>query len=193
LADRDSGGGTTVEAGTQYPGGVTIRKNSGTDQGPEGRINFVEGANVTISVADDPGLSEIDVTISASGGSGTQGAPGAEGPEGPEGPMGPPGPQGPPGEAGTASLTLTEFTQDLGAANRAGSFLITGGPFTVGKPVLIRQSAAAIASKGDARDEPEMDHIDITGYTVDSARIQAYWNCMNVVVGTYAFYYAVGA
>jgi hypothetical protein len=54
------------------------------------------------------------------------------------------------------------------------------------------QSAAAISSKGDARDEPEMDQIQITGYVVSSSSIRFYWHAPSVVVGTYAFAYLVG-
>lgn len=49
---------------------TTVRKNSGSDVGSRRRINFVEGANVTITLADDAGNEEVDVTIEASGGGG---------------------------------------------------------------------------------------------------------------------------
>lgn len=88
----------------------------------------------------------------------------------------------------------TEFTKDLGAARRSGTFDITGlAGLTAGKPVQLFQSAAAIASKGNARDEPEMDLIKITGYVVDANTIRAYWESPSVVVGTYAFAYLVSA
>lgn len=51
--------------------GVTARKNStGSTFGPRSRINFIEGTNVTLTVADDGANDEIDVTIAAAGGGG---------------------------------------------------------------------------------------------------------------------------
>lgn len=50
--------------------GTIVRKNStGTDI-ERTRLNFIEGANVTITVADDAANDEIDVTIASSGGGG---------------------------------------------------------------------------------------------------------------------------
>jgi hypothetical protein len=49
---------------------VTIRKNSGSDVGTRRRINFIEGSNVTLTIADDSGSEEVDVTIASSGGGG---------------------------------------------------------------------------------------------------------------------------
>ena len=54
FSPEEAGGG----APTIKDGGATI----GTRQG----VNFIEGANVTINVVDDPGNDEVDVTISAS-------------------------------------------------------------------------------------------------------------------------------
>lgn len=50
--------------------GVTVRKNAGADVGTRRRINFMEGTNVTLTIADDAANGEIDVTINASGGGG---------------------------------------------------------------------------------------------------------------------------
>jgi hypothetical protein len=52
-------------------GGVIARKAAGADQGPRPRLSFIEGANVTLSVSDDPGNNEVDITIAASGGAGS--------------------------------------------------------------------------------------------------------------------------
>ena len=94
----------------------------------------------------------------------------------------------------TASVAFTDFTKDLGVADRAGSFDITGlSGLTADKPVMVMQTAAAISSKGNARDEPEMDQIQVTGYVVDTTTIRCYWQAPAVVVGTYAFAYLVGA
>lgn len=48
---------------------VAVRKNStGGDIGTRRRINFIEGSNVTITIADDGVDNELDVTIASSGG-----------------------------------------------------------------------------------------------------------------------------
>ncbi len=52
-------------------GSVTVRKNSGADVGTRPRINLIEGANVTLTITDDTGDNEVDVTIAASGGGGS--------------------------------------------------------------------------------------------------------------------------
>lgn len=45
-------------------------KKAGTLVGTRGGINFIEGSNVTLTVADDASNDEVDVTIAASGGAG---------------------------------------------------------------------------------------------------------------------------
>jgi hypothetical protein len=89
----------------------------------------------------------------------------------------------------------THFTQDLGAARRSGTFDITGlSGLTADQYVAVTQTARAIASKGNARDEFEMDPIVVTGYVVDATTVRCYWSAdMSVVVGTYAFAYLVNA
>lgn len=49
---------------------VAVNKNSGATVGTRRRINFIEGTNVTLTIADDAGNEEVDVTIAstASGG-----------------------------------------------------------------------------------------------------------------------------
>jgi len=50
---------------------IAVRRNStGGDIGTRRRINFIEGTNVTITVADDSTDNELDVTISSTGGGG---------------------------------------------------------------------------------------------------------------------------
>jgi len=44
---------------------VTVRKNTGANVGSRGRLNLIEGAGVTLTVTDDAGSSEVDVTIAA--------------------------------------------------------------------------------------------------------------------------------
>ena len=43
-------------------GTLVVRKNSGADVGTRPRLNFIEGSNVTLTVADDAGSDEVDVT-----------------------------------------------------------------------------------------------------------------------------------
>jgi hypothetical protein len=49
---------------------VMVRKNTGADVGARRRLNLIEGTNVTLTVADDAGSEEVDVTIAATGGGG---------------------------------------------------------------------------------------------------------------------------
>lgn len=141
------------------------------------------------------------------GGGGSVGAIGPTGDTGPAGVTGPPGfgfdgddgvdsyIPGPQGIAGNpAASTYMDFTEDLGVSDRSGTFDITGlSGLTADKNVVVVQTAQAIASKGNARDEFEMDNIQLTGYVLSTTSIRVYWQAPNVVVGTYAFAYSVGA
>jgi hypothetical protein len=49
---------------------VAVRRNSGAVVGTRRQLNFIEGSNVTLTVADDAGSEEVDITIAASGGGG---------------------------------------------------------------------------------------------------------------------------
>ena len=153
-----------------------------------------------------PGMAGID---GIDGEQGEMGIPGPIGPTGIQGLIGIQGPQGPPGidaeepeipyiipgPAGAGSgggFTYTNFTKDLGASDRAGTFDITGlAGLTIDKNVSVIQTMQPIASKGDARDEFELSPIILTGYVFDAATIRVLWNCDSVVVGDYAFAYAV--
>jgi len=53
------------------PQTVVVRKNSGANVGTRSRLNFIEGSNVTLTVADDAGDGEVDVTIAAASGAPT--------------------------------------------------------------------------------------------------------------------------
>jgi hypothetical protein len=50
---------------------ITVKLNSGADIGTRPLFNFIEGSNVTLTVADNPGSNRIDITINASGGAGS--------------------------------------------------------------------------------------------------------------------------
>lgn len=51
---------------------VTVRKNTGANVGTRTRLNLIEGANITLTVSDDAGADEVDITI-ASGAGGAAG------------------------------------------------------------------------------------------------------------------------
>jgi hypothetical protein len=50
-----------------YPPGIIVRPNSGPNTGNRPRINFIQGANITIVCADDPADDEIEIVISCAG------------------------------------------------------------------------------------------------------------------------------
>ena len=50
-------------------GNEAVSKNDGADIGVRRRINFKEGANVTLTITDDPVNHEIDVIVASAGGS----------------------------------------------------------------------------------------------------------------------------
>lgn len=103
-----------------------------------------------------------------------------------------------PGPKGLSiGLSYTSVTKNLGVSGRSGTFDITGlSGLTTGKMVNIIQTAEAVASKGNAIDEVEMDLISLTGYVLNSTTIRVYWSCAggnNVAVGEYTFAYCVSA
>ncbi len=51
------------------PGGATLifRKNSGADVGTRPRVNLIEGSGIGLTVADDAGGDEVDVTVRIGG------------------------------------------------------------------------------------------------------------------------------
>lgn len=58
---------------------------------------------------------------------------------------------------------------------------------TSGAYYTVAMSAAQISSRGNARDEAEMDTIVCTAYADSTTSLVVYWNCPNPVTGTYAF------
>jgi Collagen triple helix repeat (20 copies) len=171
--------GFTGSAGSAGPPGIPGIPGS---DGEDGLDSMLPGPTGPIGLTGAQGIQ------------GVMGPPGFDGEDAIE-PMSIPGPQGiqgPAGGGGGGGLTLTDFTKDLGVANRSGTFDITGlAGLTPGKNVIIVQTMQQISSKGDARDEPEMDLIRLTGYVFDATTIRADWLCESVVVGTYAFAYGV--
>jgi len=157
--------------------------------------------------AGQPGLDGTDGLDSL-----VPGPPGPPGPQGQTGPpgsggsggtsMGPPGwdgldgyewmVPGPPGPAGP-TLVRVSFTRNLGAGDRSGTFDLTGlSGLDPNRPVMVVQTAEPITSKGNARDEPELDPIIATGFVVDATTIRVYWWAPSVVVGDYNFAYIIG-
>jgi hypothetical protein len=53
-----------------YIEGITVRRNTGSNIGTQSRLNFIEGSNVSLTISNDPGNNEIDITISSSGSGG---------------------------------------------------------------------------------------------------------------------------
>lgn len=121
------------------------------------------------------------------------GMPGMDGQDGEDGWMGPPGPRGADGSAGVGGgPVMTALVKDLGAGRSSGTFDITGlAGLVAGKVVTIVQTAAQVASKGNARDEFEMDAVHATGYVFDATTIRVYWWAPSIVVGDVAFGYFV--
>lgn len=85
---------------------------------------------------------------------------------------------------------FVDFTKDLGAGKSSGTFDVTGlSGLNTSASIMVLQTSAAIASKGNARDEPECDPISVSGYALNSTTIRCYWNAPSIVVGIYAFAY----
>ncbi len=71
VTDAPSGKGfnAAMDAIDLLVGYTKARKNSGGSDFERGRLNLIEGSGITITMADDSGNNEIDVTIAASGSS----------------------------------------------------------------------------------------------------------------------------
>jgi len=67
-ADRAFGFDQTAALGNNAR--IAVSKNSGATVGMRRRVNLIEGTNITLTIADDAGNEEVDVTIAASGGGG---------------------------------------------------------------------------------------------------------------------------
>lgn len=60
-----SGGALSVSANTTTQK-VEVARNSGAVVGTRKQLNFIEGTNVTLTVADDAGNDQVDITVNAS-------------------------------------------------------------------------------------------------------------------------------
>lgn len=69
-ARHETGGADALSGILDSNAKVGIRKNSAGSTFLRRRVNFIEGSNVTLTVADDSGNEEVDVTIASSGGGG---------------------------------------------------------------------------------------------------------------------------
>lgn len=68
---HESGGSDALTGNLDANARVSVRKNSAGSVSTRRRLNLIEGSGVTLTVADDSGNEEIDITIDAAGG-GTQ-------------------------------------------------------------------------------------------------------------------------
>lgn len=137
------------------PPGLRVRKNSAGSTLHRRRLNLIEGANITLAVADDAIDNEIDVTIAALGGAGATGPPGSAGPTGAAGaastvtgPTGPggSGPTGPTGVAGAAGVTGPAGAG--GPVGATGPTGVTGAASTVTGPTGPGGSVGATGATG---------------------------------------------
>ena len=118
---------------------VAVNKNSGATVGTRRRINFIEGSNITLTIADDAGSEEVDVTINASGSGAASSGVGLlfEAEQGEEGQRGAPGLQGVTGAQGIAGPAIWLLANDgedgdVGMPGRQGADGVAGAPGTTG-------------------------------------------------------------
>lgn len=64
-ASHQSGGGDALTGNVDANARVGVRKNSAGSTYARRRLNLIEGSNVTLTVADDSGSEEVDITIAA--------------------------------------------------------------------------------------------------------------------------------
>ncbi len=86
-ADKVDGAHASATAGTadvamvsnaggtsDFNGRVAVRKNTGVVVGTRRRLNFIEGTDISLTVSDDGGNEEVDITITNTGGGGGGGS-----------------------------------------------------------------------------------------------------------------------
>lgn len=144
---------------------VEIVKNSGAVISTRKQLNFIEGTNVTLTIADDAGNNQTDITIAASGGGG-----------------------------GSATFGTVEKDLGSTPLS-SGTFDITGlSSLSSGKPVIITVMNDDWTGKGTLLDECEMDNIMATAYVFDSTTIRVNWNSSTgPVKGNVKFQYLISA
>lgn len=69
-SSHQSGGGDALSGNLDAIAKHSVSKNSGATVGSRRRINLIEGANTTLTIADDAANEEVDVTIASTGGGG---------------------------------------------------------------------------------------------------------------------------
>lgn len=191
--------GITGVTGTQGVTGVTGTQGITGVTGTQG-ITGVTGTQGITGVTGTQGITGVTGTQGITGVTGTQGitgvtgvgVTGVTGPAGLDGMDGGPGPTGATGPAGGAGAGWTHFTQSIGPGT-SGTFTQTTTGLTADQHVDAMMTARAVASRGNARDEAEMDLIQLTAYAVDTTTIRFYWQCPGIAIGTYAFAYLVNA
>jgi hypothetical protein len=62
-ATHQSGGADALSGNLDATARINVSKNSGATVGTRRRLNLIEGTNITLTVADDAGNEEVDVTI----------------------------------------------------------------------------------------------------------------------------------
>jgi len=66
-ATHQSGGSDVLTGLLDATARTSVSKNSAADVGARRTLNFIEGSNVTLTIADDAGGEEVDITIASSG------------------------------------------------------------------------------------------------------------------------------
>ncbi len=70
-ATHQSGGGDALTGLLDATARTGVSKNSAADVGARRTLNFIEGANVTLTILDDAGGEEVDITIASTAGGGS--------------------------------------------------------------------------------------------------------------------------
>jgi hypothetical protein len=96
---------------------------------------------------------------------------------------------------GRSTPVAQVISQDLGTGASSGNFQVTGlSGLIANKMVFAQQIPTIISSKGNARDEQEMDMILLSGVCdTSTTSITFYWWAPSIVVGTYNFAYWIAS
>lgn len=140
-----------------------VVSSGGSTVGTRKEINFIEGDNITLTIADNPVDDSVDVTINAAGGGG----------------------------AGL-TLTETEVDLG-NTPRKSGKFNITSSGLTIGKAVLISQANGPYTGKGTRSDEAEMDGLVVSGKVTSTTNVECFWRSATKVKSNFKFNYQVSA